>query len=49
MYVMTESYKGHIDGLVQEKLNSTANALELWLSCTDPSIYKPNVVKYDLK
>ena len=28
----------HIDGLVQERRNSSANALELRLSCTDPSI-----------
>ena len=28
----------HIDGLVQERRNSTANALELRLSCTYPSI-----------
>ena len=27
-----------IDGLVQEKCNSIANALELRLSCTNPSI-----------
>ena len=29
----------HLDGLVQERRNSTANALELRLSCTKPSIY----------
>ena len=29
----------HIDGLVQERRNSIANALELCLSCTNPSIY----------
>ena len=28
----------HIDGLVQERLNSIANALELRLSCTNPLI-----------
>ena len=28
----------HIDGLVQERHNSIANALELRLSCTNPSI-----------
>ena len=27
----------HIDGLVQERRNSSANALELRLSCTNPS------------
>ena len=30
--------RSHIDGLVQERRNSTANALELRLSCTNPSI-----------
>ena len=30
--------KAHIDGLVQERRNSIANALELHLSCTYPSI-----------
>ena len=29
----------HIDGLVQERRNSIANALELRLSCTNPSIW----------
>ena len=29
----------NIDGLVQKKHNSIANALELHASCTDPSIY----------
>ena len=29
---------GHFDGLVQERRNSLANALELRLSCTNPSI-----------
>ena len=29
----------HLDGLVQEKRNSIANALELRLSCTNPLIY----------
>ena len=28
-----------LDGLVQERLNSIANALELRLSCSNPSIY----------
>ena len=28
----------YMDGLVQEKRNSIANALELRLSCTNPSI-----------
>ena len=30
--------KPHIDGLMQERRNSTANILELCLSCTNPSI-----------
>ena len=29
-------YKGKIEGLVQERRNSSANALELRLSCTNP-------------
>ena len=29
-----------IDGLMQEKRNSIANALELCLSCTNPSKYE---------
>ena len=29
----------HIDGLVQERRNSSANTLELRLSCTNPSIW----------
>ena len=29
----------HISGLVQERSNSIANALELHLSCTNPSVY----------
>ena len=28
----------HVDGLVQERHNSIANALELHLSCTNPSM-----------
>ena len=28
----------HIDGLVQERRNSSANALQLRLSCTNPVI-----------
>ena len=30
----------YIDGLIQEKRNSIANAMELRLSCINPSIYK---------
>ena len=32
-----------IDGLVQERRNSIANALELRLSCTNPSKFNPMV------
>ena len=42
---LTQGHKPHgkithsyIDGLVQERRNSIANALELRLSCTNPSI-----------
>ena len=35
------SFAQHIDGLVQERRNSTADALELRLSYTSPSIYFP--------
>ena len=34
-------YWQHINGLMQERRNSIANALELRLSCTNPSIYSP--------
>ena len=30
----------HIDGLVQERRNSSALAMELHLSCTNPPIYE---------
>ena len=33
------TYLEYIDGLVQERHNSIANALELRLSCTNPSNY----------
>ena len=32
-------HEAHIDGLVQERRNSSANALGLRLSCTNPSIW----------
>ena len=35
--VFTQFY-AYIDGLVQERRNSSALAMELHLSCTDPSI-----------
>ena len=31
-----QNHPGHVDGLVQERRNSIANALELHLSCTNP-------------
>ena len=37
--------RSHIDGLVQERRNSTANALELHLSCTNPSILRCPIFK----
>ena len=33
-------YEVHVDGLVQERRNSISNALELRLSCTNPSKWK---------
>ena len=33
----------HIDGLVQDRSNSIANALELLQSCTKPSIWSATV------
>ena len=35
----------HLDGLVQERCNSIANALELRLSCTNPPIYAQRKIK----
>ena len=32
----------HFEGLVQERRNSIANALELRLSCTNPLIWQQN-------
>ena len=37
-YLMKLWFPFHIDGLVRERRNSNANALELRLSCTHPSI-----------
>ena len=34
----TQFSQTHVDGLVQERRNSIAKALELRLSCTNPSI-----------
>ena len=38
IFVVTLGTVHHFDGLVQERRNSIANALELRLSCTNPSI-----------
>ena len=37
--VMTVTMRDHIDGLVQERRNSSALAMELRISCTNPPIY----------
>ena len=37
--IITKILWAHFDGLEQERRNSIANALELRLSCTNPSIY----------
>ena len=39
--------KAYIDGLVQERRNSSANALELRLSYTNPSIWTQSGTHYD--
>ena len=39
--IMNSQKTFHIDGLVQERCNSIANALEVRLSCTNPSIWLP--------
>ena len=35
--------EGDIDGLVQERCNSSALAMELRLYCTNPPMYKKDV------
>ena len=40
LHVWPTGRKDHIDGLMQERRNSIANALELHLSCTNPSIWQ---------
>ena len=39
--ILKEEY---IDGYVQERCNSSALAMELHFSCTNPSIYKQIVI-----
>ena len=34
---LRQGYQQHIDGLVQERRNSVANAQELRIFCTNPS------------
>ena len=46
--IMTLFQDVYIYGLMQERLNSIANALELRLSCTNPSIYASLNVPKDL-
>ena len=41
------SMKHDSDGLVQERRNSSALALELCLPCTNPSIDSPPAVEYE--
>ena len=52
MYVLVKPAGFYIDGLVQEKRNSSALAMELRLSCTNPSMwmmsYKPEVPFTDM-
>ena len=43
IYNITLRQWAHIDGLVQERCNSIANALELRLSCTKPTICDDNM------
>ena len=38
--ITTSVVEAYIDGLIQERCNYIANALELNLSCTNPSIWK---------
>ena len=39
LYV-SDYYRNYIDGLVQDCINSIANALELLQSCTKPTIWE---------
>ena len=38
VYLLLTKFRDHFDGLMQERLNSIANNLELPLSCNNPSI-----------
>ena len=41
--LFVSNLKDHFHGLVQERRNSTANTLELRLSCTNPSIWSNSI------
>ena len=45
-FAWPKNHGHYIDGLVQERRNSIANALELRLSCTNPSIYAVSLARY---
>ena len=47
VYGSLNFFSEHIDGLVQERRNSDALAMELCLSCTKPSIWHFNNYWYD--
>ena len=44
--LLANSMSHEIDGLVQEKLNSIANALKLRLFCTNPSKYATVLLRF---
>ena len=46
--VLKLTHKSEINGIVQEKRNSSALAMELHLSCTNPSRYGVSVVSSNL-
>ena len=39
-------YPDNVDGLMQERRNSIANALELRLSCSNPSMWIPSLARW---
>ena len=46
VFFLRKEDKVHLDGLVQERRNSNALALELRLSCTKPSIFASSKTSY---
>ena len=48
-FVFMDEVWSQMDGLAQERRNSIANALELRLSCTNPSKYWYDVWSHDIK